>query len=261
MRRRGLNLVLLVIAVAAICVAGSPAWAADEVELSKLVEEHRDNFAPDPVLKMLESRTIEGLGAMKILDGGTGLVQGTAKVYSDASEFVLQFEFKSTSYPRDGVTVKGEEVIPEQISAGDYGYLADFLYNNRTLARSDLIGSVLSAEWPFLKEELPEGFEYEGIEKIDGKELHEIKFEVSPYINSFLYFDPETFRHVRSVHRVAPANGDVVLTEEFMDFQRVENMELPTLWAMVLEYRPTGKRTVRWELGLRRVAHNMPKQE
>jgi hypothetical protein len=228
------------------------AWtmASDKLEVGEVVTSHLKNLNEGPEIALTHNRVITGQAAMKILDGGTGFLVGKATFHTNADQVKLLFEFDSGGYPKDGFTCTGRDrIVPEQIQGGANGFLADFIDQYRQIARSGLFGGVLSSAWSLTDFEKA-GFSCtsDGVRKIEGQDLHAIKCDISSVITSTLYFEPETFRHVRTLHRIPPSNGDALLTEQFREFRRVNGLEVPTLWDIFMEYR--GGKRVQWQIGL-----------
>jgi hypothetical protein len=111
-----------------------------------------------------------------------------------------------------------------------------------------------------------------GIKKIDGRSLYEMKYapkKANGNIQAFLYFDPETFRHVRSQYKAELVSSSVqkitdtaetvryTLTEEFDDFKQVDGLTLPHSYK--IDYSidsPTGGFVGGWSYTIKQVAHN-----
>jgi hypothetical protein len=135
--------------------------------------------------------------------------------------------------------------------------------------KEGLLGGIFSRGWPLLNlQEKQVDLEYREA-KIDGRQLHEIEYRPKQSLRDMkikLYFDPETYRHVRTEYRVrvkddmtaAPggfgtrqgrfreADGQYgfdtlqqglpdsiyVLVEKFDDFKKVGAMTLPHTYSM-----------------------------
>jgi hypothetical protein len=121
------------------------------------------------------------------------------------------------------------------------------------LFKEGLVGGVLSESWSLLNlaERSPK-LEYSGLKKIGDKQLHVLKYNPrkGSDVKIVLYFDPQTFRHVRSDYartvyaseqrRIAgsgpglpPAQNQqasptrIEAYEEFADFKEESGLNLP----------------------------------
>ena len=76
-----------------------------------------------------------------------------------------------------------------------------FFAENEEIVREGLVGGVLSESWPLLNlQEKNPKLEYAGMKKIDGRQVHAIKYRPrkGSELNITLFFDAETFQHVRT---------------------------------------------------------------
>ena len=72
--------------------------------------------------------------------------------------------------------------------------------------REGLLGGELSTGWPLLDlDERKPRLTYEGLKAIDGKQLHEVQYKPKKGqdVQIRLYFEPETYRHVKTVYTLA----------------------------------------------------------
>lgn len=249
----------LILLTAMLIAVGSlnPLAAADKFTLEQVVAKHLETVLGQKNLQALTTpRLISGISAMKILDGGTGLVKGNAEFRSTPESLVLQLKFESQGYPQDGFRMRADgTVLPIEVSPGTSGFLAGFMDGYRHVARSGLFGSVLSAGWTFARPESARGkMSYKGVKKVDGRKLHLIEVEFEAGMKSDVYFDEESFIHVRTVHRIPPDRGNAYLTEEFEDFVQVSGLVFPKLWRMTVEWR--GNRRILYEVGLQNLQSN-----
>ena len=76
--------------------------------------------------------------------------------------------------------------------------------------REGLFGGALSTAWPLLDlNERKAKLSFEGLKKIDGQELYEVRYR--PHKNTDLemrlYFDPQTYRHVETIYNYSVSQG------------------------------------------------------
>ncbi|GAB4108321.1 MAG: hypothetical protein Kow001_04930 [Acidobacteriota bacterium] len=236
-------------------------WAAEKLTPEAIFKQHLAAVLGDSSVATLQAaRLITGISAMKILDGGTGLVKGSAEFRTDGTSALLQLKFESQGYPQDGFRLREDgTVLPIEVSPGSAGFLAGFIDSYRYIVRSGLFGSVLSAAWPPAHENMGlTKMAYKGEKKVEKDKLHLIECEFEAGMKSDLYFEPGTFRHVRSVHRIPPDRGNAFLTEEFLGFQRVAGIEMPSLWRLTVEWR--GNRRILYEIGLQNLQSPPPSE-
>jgi hypothetical protein len=140
--------------------------------------------------------------------------------------------------------------------------------------REGLLAGTLSAAWPLLDMSSRKAvLKYDGMKKIEGRQVYVVRYEPKndSGLKTRLYFDAETFRHVRTEyeHRIiqqmatAPGvtqkQGDSItkLVEEFSDFKPVDGLSLPHSYKLQLSVEMLGRRILQdWTLSLSQFVAN-----
>jgi hypothetical protein len=135
--------------------------------------------------------------------------------------------------------------------------LGQFFLSHDVLFSEGLVGGTLSASWPLLTvaERKPK-IEYSGLKKIDGKQAHELRYKPrkGSDLSIRLFFDAETFQHVRSeydrtvVATMGSAPADSVsqretrykVVERFSDFRKEGSVTLPHSYRFELIIQSTS---------------------
>jgi hypothetical protein len=150
-----------------------------------------------------------------------------------------------------------------------------YLYNG--IIKVGLLGGVLSTAWPLTQlEKRNPKLQYRGLTKIEGKPLHELKYQMKKgdsALNIFLYFEPDTFRHVATIYKLVLPNqlagrpedssaqreNRFELSERFEDFREVEGLTLPFHWIIHFTSDAGTKTTItEWNLSFEKVTINQP---
>src|SRR5262245_38423947 len=152
--------------------------------------------------------------------------------------------------------------------------LSAFLSSQSLPLKEGLLGGTLSTAWPLLRmDQTQPKLEYRGLKKIEGRQLHEVGYRPrkgSGDLKVLLYFDPETFRHVRSKYSFeigatigTRENSNLnperyyTLTEEFDDFQAVDGLTLPHKYKMQFSAEGGGGSTLHdWTVTVKNIEHN-----
>src|SRR4029079_3899018 len=118
-----------------------------------------------------------------------------------------------------------------------------------------------------------------GTRKIDGKTLHMVGYKPqkgSPDLKVTLYFDPETFRHIRTEYEfqigarmgVGPNQSTKIpesrysLTEEFEDFRAVDGLMEPYKYKIQLSIQASMANTiVDWSISFNQIVLNQPVED
>jgi hypothetical protein len=144
--------------------------------------------------------------------------------------------------------------------------MGNFLSAHDVIVREGLLGGVLNAGWPlFGVAERGSKVGYDGLKSLGGRELHRLRYRAKKgqdELEVFLFFDPDSFRHVASVYKASQAQSlgttieqsssqpDVYLQieETFGDFTKAKGLSLPTAWT--IRYEMQSKTTQYWKYEL-----------
>jgi len=115
------------------------------------------------------------------------------------------------------------------------------------IVRDGLFGGVLSTAWPLLDmgDRKPRLI-VDGLRKVDGRQLYQVRYQPAKRSEAVinLYFEPETFHHVKTVYSTSVGNNvgatitessklqpeRTTLEERFSDFKTADGITLPTHW-------------------------------
>jgi hypothetical protein len=242
-----------------------------------VVARHLDAIAPATVRASTKSRAVQGTAVYRILVGGSGSVEGKSGMVSEDHKLRFMVKFQRSDY-------RGEQFIFndgkfEIAFANDdqtRSPFADFVRTHEAILREGLFGGVLSMNWALL--DVPgrkPKLTYEGLKKIEGQQLHEMRYQPrkSSDLEIQLYFDPETFRHVRTVYTLSIGSNvgqDITqsakqrperirLEERFSNFKDVDGQRLPEHWNIQFTRElPSGSTTVtEWDLNEDQISNNI----
>jgi hypothetical protein len=202
----------------------------------------------------------------------TATFKGQSVIASSGNKSVIGMGFENSSYSQENLGFDGENVTVSFARPGIRSNLGDFILTHKNILKDGLMAGTLSHAWALLNLDTKQKMDYEGIRKIAGKPLHELKFRGrGSDLEISLFFDPETFHHVRSEYvRVITAqlgaNVDssgsqrttrYKLVEEFSDFKKEGELTLPHSYTIHLELDTRGGTfQAKWELALTQVAYN-----
>lgn len=218
--------------------------AAQHLKPEEIVAKHLAAIGTQE--KRAALRTIMALGASEFettspaTKGG-----GRAVIVSDPKNLFFIMSLNSKEYPFEKIGYfDGKPNLPF-VTAGTRSLLGAFLSNHAEILSEGLFDGILSLRWPLLdirekKPHLAGG----GTKKIDDKKLYVIDYSPngggSSEFTIKLFFDTETFDHVRTEYRfeVQPTDATfgqqnrraaamAVLSETFSDFKSVDGLRLP----------------------------------
>lgn len=230
--------------VLGLLVATRPAGSQDaKLKPEQLIARHLDSIAPAATLKELKTITTVGAAHVEYRVGGKVSFDGDGNLLSAGTSSRLALRFGAKEYPGEGFVSDGSKVLVTQISPDNRSQLGQFIFENDFLLKEGLLFGSLSSAWALhhVAAKQPR-LEVTGIKSVNGRSLWEMKYtpkKGNPAIQTYLYFDSETFRHVRSQYRsefVSPEFQNIdsnalkshyTLTEDFDDFSDVEGLTLP----------------------------------
>ncbi len=244
---------------------------ADDKELKpeEVVAEHLKSIGSPEILAGIKNRGIGGIVGVDFVQGGYGKMIGDFMLVSAGQMLGMVMEYGALEYPWEYFAFDGEEVTVENISPGQRSPLADFIYRYDGLTKEGLLGGTLSVAWPLLEvEEKQPNLKYDK-EKVEGRQLHKLEYDSKAGLDRVkvkIYFDLETFRHVRTEYRLrvrsdmslqadafvteggetrpagihdAAEDSIYVLVEKFDYFKEVDGLMLPHSYH--IEYSVQGR--------------------
>lgn len=193
---------LLLLLFIGIVAAGLQARPADQkIAPADLVAKHLDSIGTPVARARSRGTRIKGNAEVTVKLCGEGQVEGEVLLGSQGPVNLINLKFNTPAYPLESLVFDGKNFSASQFKPGSRTCLAQFFLTNDTIFKEGLVGGALTESWPLLNlaDKNPK-LEYAGLKKIGNRELHALKY--SPRKGSdlkiILYFEPDTFRHVRS---------------------------------------------------------------
>jgi hypothetical protein len=237
-----------------------PAIAKDmKMKPEELVAKHLESIGTAEARSAARSRVAGGIGQVAFRLPSSSIKQGNAGMISEGKKVCISMVFKSVEYPAEQFCFDGATVTVSHIQPGVRIYVPEFVYQYDVLMKEGLLGGSMSTAWCLLDVagRQPK-LEYNGLKKVDGKPMHELRYRAKKGIGELLvllHFDPETFRHVHSEYRLVQpagmANSPVEssgqqdthydVEESFGDFKTVDGLTLPHSWKLTYSREGMGK--------------------
>lgn len=259
---------------AAVAVLALIAWqsqnsyAADKkLKPEELVAEHLKSLGSPEALQSFKTRQMVGSAMVKFIIGATGQLVGKAQLASDGQKYAIFINFPSQEYPGERFAYDGRDTTVAYIRPGNRSPLGDLINHFGDLMKEGLLGGALSSAWPFLQFEERQPKLKVNTKKIEGRELYELEYRPKKGLGELkikMYFDPETFRHLRTEYNYRQrasqrTSQDYIytITEQFDNFSEVDGMTLPQNYT--LEYSSEGQGAsflAQWNIQPERWVHN-----
>jgi hypothetical protein len=253
--------------------------AADAVpKADELLAKHLEAIGPADARSAVRTRVAQGSAVYRLVVGGGGRTEGKTGLVSEGRKLRFMMKFpEGGDYKGENIVFNGNAVgmafSTANQSRSPFSY---FVAAQDIIIKDGLFGGVLSTAWPLLN--LPDRkakLTVEGLKRVDGRQVYQVDYEPAKHtdIHIVLYFDAETFRHVRTVYSLSLGNNvgaDVTLSaklqperstleEQFSDFKTVDGLTLPSHWNIQFTRElPNGSTTVvEWDLTEDQVRNNI----
>jgi len=258
------------------CVAAAQDKKMDLVEL---LSHHRDAIGSATAREAIKSRFAAGTAKFTSRMGNSISLEGTLGFVSVTPKVRYSIKFPSQQYSGEQLAYDGKRLEVGVLQGGKRSALGLFMQQQDLPIKDGLLGGVLSTGWPLLKDPVSGKLDFKGEKKIDGRSLYAVGYRPqkgSSDLKVTLYFDPETFRHVRTEYEfqigarmgVGPNDSAKIpesrylLTEEFDSFRTIDGLTLPHKCKLQLTVQASISNFLTdWTLELSQIAHNQPIEE
>jgi hypothetical protein len=254
-------------------------FAADSaLTVDQIIARHLDAVGTAAGRGAVKDRVVQGNAVYTILVGGGGSVSGTEGFVSEGNKLRLLIRFSAGDYKGENVAYNGTSSAVGFSNANQSrSPFSQLLVSQNIIVRDGLLGGVLSTAWPLLRSDSSKlNLVFDGSSKVDKRPAYRLRYQPgnSQDIQIMLYFDQETFRHLKSEYVAFVGTGmssrgitmssslqpeRTTLEEDFSDFQTFDGLNLPTTWKIhFTRERQSGSTTVsEWELKSNKIMHNV----
>jgi len=238
--------------------------AMQKMKPAELVQNHLASIGTPEAIAAARNCVVKGTSTVVFRPGPDNRSSGAAEIVSEGKSVRLGWIFQALNYPGEIFTFDGNKVGAIFVKPGQRSALAMFVNSNDVIVREGLLGGTLTTAWALL--DVPgrkPRIEYNGIKKKGGKDLHEIRYIArrgGGDVRVFMYFDPETFRHVRtefSLFQIGQTERRYFITEEFDKFVTANGLTLPTVYKMNYTIEEeTSSAMIDWTIMATEIQHN-----
>ena len=230
----------LLLAVASNCLAQE----TKKLTAEEVIASHLESIGTAEARSSFKSVVAQGVVTGTIRVGGAGTGKGGAVMASQGPMSLIGLIFGQQEYSNEKAAFDGQKLTLGEYRPGVRTRFGNFLLTHDVLFREGLLGGTLSTAWPFRDMSGPRGkLRYLGTKNVNDRKAYVLGYEPRSggNLDIKLYFDAETFQHLRSEYHQefsAPSvtNPDKAarqkgtrfkLTEDFSDFRREANLVLP----------------------------------
>jgi outer membrane lipoprotein-sorting protein len=221
----------------------SVAINAQKLKAEEIIAKHLDSIGTKENRDAVKNRFAIGLSQFESKLPSLKAA-GKAILVSDANNLFFVTSFNSKEYPFEKIGIFAEKVNLPFVSAGARSPLGAFIADHSKILSDGLFSGGISSTWQLLSSESKiERFKSGGTKKIDGRKAYALDYYPSggsPDFSVRLYFDTETFQHLRTeyIRTIPPKQATfgvlgtqtgvrLELTENFGDFKKAGDLTLP----------------------------------
>jgi hypothetical protein len=221
-----------------------------------VIAKHLDSIAAAEKRITITNQIAVGETSVTFVSQKNMTAQGRLVLASSREQIFYGMNLNAVDYPFEKFIYDGKKASVATVLAGNRSVLGNFISSNNFLLEESLLGGTLSTSWSLLHLHNKKAkLSYDGKKKIDGKEVYALGYSVKggSDIEITLFFDKETFRHVRSEYKRVSSAGigttpeqssrfietRLKVIEEFSDFKEEEGVTLPHRYR--LNYQVSGQ--------------------
>jgi hypothetical protein len=257
------------------CASVNPALPfSDDLTTETLIAKHLEAIGSAEARATVKSRVTTGTVVSTIRLGGAGQLIGRGVLASSGNKSLIGMTFNDLKYTNENMAFDGKTVTVGQFTPGTRTPLGNLLLSFDMVFKQGLIGGTLSSAWPLLDLRVTNPkLKYAGVKKINNQEVRVLNYypRDSSFLGITLFFDTETFQHVRTEYEKVINAGMVTqnevaasqqetrykMIEEFSDFKKEGGLSLPHSYKLQLSIsNQRGSLLQDWAFTLTQFAFN-----
>jgi hypothetical protein len=227
-----------------IILAGSATIRGQNLKADEILAGHLASIGSAAARGKNTNISIAGDVTVSLARNATVPTAGRAVFASEGNMTLFAMTFPISTYPLEKVVYSGKNLSIDAISSGTRSALGQFLFTNDVLVKGGLFGGALNKGWAVGDLGARKArVSTDGTKKINGREAYILNYELKSGsdVKIRLYFDKETFRHVRSEFSFvisaqmgtspnlssSQSENHQSLIEDFGDFNTENGLTLP----------------------------------
>lgn len=237
-----------------------------------ILAKHLDSIGTAAVRAANTSRIIVGNADVEFVSPKNLPAQGRIVMASAADKLFWGLNLNALDYPQEKFSFDGSKPKVAFVRNGIRSILGNFVVTNDILLQESLFGGTLSTSWALLNlKDKKVKLTSEGRKKIDGRDVYALGYAAKSDVAITIYFDAETFRHVRTEYKRTSSAGigtspdqssrfsetRIKLTEDFADFKVEKGLTLPHKYRILYSVNgQNGTNEIKWVFNLNEFAFN-----
>lgn len=176
----------------------------------EIVAKHLESIGPVHAREAVKSRLAEGTAQFNELISGKVHMEGKAQLLSMGRKMKAALQFGQPQYPGEQFVFDGRSPQVAMTDPTARSVLGNFLFTQTEILNEGLFGGTLFTSWPLLDfKERQAKLKYEGVKKIEGRELQEATYLPRKRGGNGDLLHPTLFRgrHISSCAYRVPADA------------------------------------------------------
>ena len=256
-----------------LAVCAAPALA-QKMKAEEVLAKHLDSIGTPEVRASVKNQMAVGDAVVTFISQKNQSAQGRIVLVSEGMKNFLGMNLNAADYPQEKFSYDGKTSKIAFVRANVRSILGNFILSNDLLLEESLLGGTLATSWALANTATNKAkISFDGTKKVDGQEAYVLGYtpKGGGDIEIKLYFDKETFRHIRSEYKrtISAALGRTIdesarqnetrlkITENFGDFKTETGLTLPHSYS--LNYSTTGQSgtsEIEWKFNFTQFAFN-----
>ncbi|MEJ7846897.1 MAG: hypothetical protein WKF92_02285 [Pyrinomonadaceae bacterium] len=244
MKREFTKISHYIFVVFAVTAFGFTTGIGQDLKAEEIIAKHLESIGTKEKLAGIKNRLVMGASSFesKLPSKRTG---GKALIVSEGTNLYFIASFASKEYPFEKIGYFNDKISLPYVTSGKRSPLGAFIADHEKLLSDGIMTGSMSNTWALInwqkgKADIKSG----GTKKIDGRKAYVLDyFPKSGGSGEFsikMFFDAETFQHIRTEyrHEIASAQDTfgrlgrqgglkLQLTEDFADFKAAGGLMLP----------------------------------
>jgi len=269
-----MKLLIKIASVSVIVLAASLSGFPQKLKPEEVLAKHLDSIGTTEARSAAKSRIAVGEASAKFISTRDQVVVGRVVMASEGAKNFFGLNMNSTLYPGERFSFDGKDANVGYVQQNTRSLLGNFIQSNDMLLKESLLGGALSSSWVMSNMGDNKGkLSFDGLKKIDGKEVYALGYsrKGSGDVTVTMYFDKETFRHVRTEYKRTSSAGiglrpeqssgfsesRLKVTEDFADFKAENGLTLPHTYKLVYSISgQNGTTEIEWNFKFSEFAFN-----
>ncbi|HSS22717.1 MAG TPA: hypothetical protein VLL54_21775 [Pyrinomonadaceae bacterium] len=270
LRSRALTLVCALVVACLPLITSTPSTvrAGDKISAEEVLAKHLESIGSAEARSSANSRIAVGSSHLVFkVRNNVGTIDGRVVLGSIDRKVVYAMSFPAPNYPSEKFGFDGKKFTVGYLKPGVRSTLESFILIHDIVFKEGLMGGTLSATWPLLNlADRGAKVNFAGTSKVADRPAYKLEYlpKKSSDVTITLYFDTETFRHVRTQYdRVVGARlsaGGIdnqtseratryQMIEDFSDYKLEGKLNLPHAYKLELNIESsTGNSNHKWEM-------------